>query len=68
VQARAALRKELTRCLRTRRARWPQGLTVMNGHRKIHGMMNISERPPEAADRAAPGSLGWRHHVRRSQD
>jgi hypothetical protein len=30
--------------------------------------MNISERPPEAADRAAPGSLGWRHHVRRSQD
>jgi IS30 family transposase len=56
VQARGALRKELTRCLRTGRARRrPQGLTVMNGQGKIRGMVNISERPAEAADRAVPG-------------
>ncbi len=56
VQARGALRKELTRCLRTGRARRrPRGLTVMNGQGKIRGMVNISERPAEAADRAVPG-------------
>ena len=56
VQARGALRKELTRCLRSGRARRrPQGLTVMNGQGKIRGMVNISERPAEAADRAVPG-------------
>jgi IS30 family transposase len=56
VQARGALRKELFRCLRTGRARRrPQGLTVMNGQGKIRAMVNISERPAEAADRAVPG-------------
>jgi IS30 family transposase len=56
VQARGALRKELFRCLRTGRARRrPQGLTVMNGQGKIRGMVSISERPAEAADRAVPG-------------
>ncbi len=56
VQARGALRKELTRCLRTGRARRrPQGLTVNNGQGKIRGMVNISERPAEASDRAVPG-------------
>jgi IS30 family transposase len=56
VQARGALRKELFRCLRTGRARRrPQGLTVMNGQGKIGGMVNISERPAEASDRAVPG-------------
>jgi len=56
VQARGALRKELTRCLRTGRARRrPQGLTVMNGQGKIRGMVSISDRPAEAADRAVPG-------------
>ena len=56
VQARGALRKELFRCLRTGRARRrPRGLTVMNGQGKIRGMVNISERPAEAADRAVPG-------------
>ena len=56
VQARGALRKELTRCLCSGRARRrPQGLTVMNGQGKIRGMVNISERPAEAADRAVPG-------------
>jgi IS30 family transposase len=56
VQARGALRKELFRCLRTGRARRrPQGLTVMNGQGKIRGMVSISSRPAEAADRAVPG-------------
>ncbi len=56
VQARGALRKELFRCLRTGRARRrPQGLTVMNGQGRIRGMVNISSRPAEAADRAVPG-------------
>ncbi len=56
VQARGALRKELFRCLRAGRARRrPQGLTVMNGQGQIRGMVNISERPAEADDRAVPG-------------
>jgi IS30 family transposase len=56
VQARGALRKELFRCLRTGRARRrPRGLTVNNGQGKIRGMVNIAERPAEAADRAVPG-------------
>jgi transposase, IS30 family len=56
VQARGALRQELFRCLRTGRARRrPQGLTVNNGQGKIRGMVSISERPAEAADRAVPG-------------
>jgi IS30 family transposase len=56
VQARGALRKELTGCLRTGRAgRRPQGLTVNNGQGKIRGMVNISGRPAEAAGRAVPG-------------
>jgi IS30 family transposase len=54
VQAKGALRKELAACLRTGRARRrPQG----RAHRgsRIPGMVNISERPAEAADRAVPG-------------
>ena len=56
VQARGALRKELTRCLRTGRARRrPHGLTVNNGQGKIRGRVSITERPAEATDRAVPG-------------
>jgi IS30 family transposase len=56
VQSRGALRKELTRYLRsghtTRRRR---GHTVMNGQGQLRGTLNIRERPAEADDRAVPG-------------
>jgi IS30 family transposase len=55
VQGRGALRRELARCLRTGRAlRKPRRRT--NERRgRIANMINISERPPEAQDRAVPG-------------
>jgi IS30 family transposase len=55
VQGRGALRRELAVCLRTGRAlRKPRR---KDGERrgKIPGMVMISERPAEAADRAVPG-------------
>jgi IS30 family transposase len=55
VQGRGALRRELAASLRTGRAlRRPRR---KEGERrgKIPGMVNISERPAEAADRAVPG-------------
>jgi IS30 family transposase len=57
VQAKGELRKELTRCLRTRRARrMPRGRVGGGQHGpKIKDMVNISQRPAEAADRAVPG-------------
>src|ERR1700693_226505 len=55
VQGRGEVRRELHRCLRT-------GRTVRNPRRRsgqprgrIPGMVNISERPAQAADRAVPG-------------
>ncbi len=54
VQGRGGLRKELTRYLRTGRAkRKPHGRTVNTG--RIPDMTMISERPAEVADRAVPG-------------
>lgn len=54
VQGRGALRKELTRCLRTGRAqRRPRGRTIGGGH--LTDMVLISDRPAEVADRAVPG-------------
>ncbi|MFP5322363.1 MAG: IS30 family transposase [Acidimicrobiia bacterium] len=56
IQARGALRRELTQHLRTRRAnRRPQGYSPMNGQGQLRGTVHISERPPEANDRAVPG-------------
>jgi len=55
VQAKGELRKELAACLRSGRARRrPHGRASLTG-RQIRDMVNISERPPEAEDRAVPG-------------
>jgi IS30 family transposase len=56
VQARGALRKELTTCLRTGRAqRRPHMRTEQSGAGRLRNPILISERPPEAEDRAVPG-------------
>ena len=54
VQSRGALRRELTRCLRTGRAqRRPRGRIAGAG--QLLNMVLISERPAEVDDRAVPG-------------
>jgi IS30 family transposase len=56
VQARGDLRHELTRHLRTRRAmRRPAGTRLPDGRGVRPNILNISQRPAEAADRAVPG-------------
>jgi transposase, IS30 family len=57
VQGRGELRRELAKCLRTGRAlRKPRKRARTDDHRgRISGMVNISERPAEANDRAVPG-------------
>ena len=56
VQSRGALRKELTRYLRTGRViRRPKGVRLPDGRGGRPNTLHISERPPEAADRAVPG-------------
>jgi IS30 family transposase len=57
VQARGALNKELTRYLRTQRARRrPHGSPFRGeGMGQIKDPVNIRERPPEAEDRSVPG-------------
>lgn len=55
VQGRGSLRRELHQCLRTGRAvRRPRHQPGTRRGR-IPNMVNISERPPEVADRAVPG-------------
>ena len=56
IQSRGALRKELTAHLRTGRViRRPQGTRLPDGRGGRPGILNISERPAEAIDRAVPG-------------
>jgi IS30 family transposase len=56
VQGRGALRKELTAHLRRGRSKRQHRSKVKNEQRgKLRGMVNISQRPPEADDRAVPG-------------
>jgi len=54
VQGRGGVKREFSACLRTGRAkRIPRGGLQRKG--RIPNMVMISERPPEAADRAVPG-------------
>ncbi|WP_425490266.1 IS30 family transposase [Nocardioides daedukensis] len=54
VQGRGELRRELARCLRSgRTARKQRG--TPDGRGRIPGMVMISQRPPEVADRAVAG-------------
>ena len=56
VQARGALRKELTRYLRRgHTTRRPLGHSISNGQGQLRGVLHISQRPAEAEDRAVPG-------------
>ena len=56
VQGKGALRRELTQCLRTRRAiRRPATKRAPTGKGQIVDPVMISERPAEVADRAVPG-------------
>ena len=55
VQGRGALRKELAACLRTGRALRKPRRKEGERRGRIPGMVMISERPPEVADRAVPG-------------
>ena len=56
VQSRGALRRELTTYLRTGRViRRPKGVRLPDGRGGRPNTLHISERPPEAEDRAVPG-------------
>jgi len=55
VQSRGELRKQLAACLQSRRSRRQPRTRSQTGGSKIVGMINISQRPAEAADRAVPG-------------
>jgi transposase, IS30 family len=55
VQGRGALRRELASCLRTGRALRKPRRAAPSGAGKLKGMVMISERPAEVADRAVPG-------------
>jgi IS30 family transposase len=55
VQSRGALRRDLTSCLRTGRALRRPCRQAGQRRNRIPDMINISERPAEADDRAVPG-------------
>ena len=55
VQSRGALRRELSACLRTGRALRHPSRHPGQRKNRIPDMVNVSQRPAEAADRAVPG-------------
>ncbi len=55
VQSRGALRRDLTKCLRTGRALRRPRRRPNQRRNQIPDMINITERPAEADDRAVPG-------------
>jgi IS30 family transposase len=55
VQSRGALRRDLTRCLRTGRALRRPCRQANRRRNQIPDMINITERPAAADDRAVPG-------------
>jgi transposase, IS30 family len=55
VQSRGALRRDLTRCLRTGRALRRPCRQANRRRNQIPDMINIAERPAEVEDRAVPG-------------
>jgi IS30 family transposase len=55
VQSRGALRRDLTKCLRTGRALRRPCRQANRRRNQIPDMINITERPAEADDRAVPG-------------
>jgi IS30 family transposase len=56
VQTRGSLRKEFTTQPRAKRAiRRPRGAKIADGRGLRPGILNISQRPAEATDRAVPG-------------
>jgi IS30 family transposase len=57
LQARGELKTELMIVLRSGRVRRRPAGSLSPVSQAIPGMVNISERPPEAADRAVPGHL-----------
>ena len=55
MQSRGALKRELTRYLRTGRALRKPGRQVGQRKNRIPDMVNIAQRPPEADERRVPG-------------
>jgi IS30 family transposase len=55
VQSRGGLKRELARHLRTGRSLRKPHRVAAQRRSRIPGMVNVSERPPEAEDRAVPG-------------